>query len=181
MDLTVNNRVIAAVEIWPVQLAPLLGAFELVISFSGTVHAAGDGIYRSLMIAGARIAMRARGGLIVQMGRAVPDNGTIIRQNDNATLAAQPLFADAFLRRRAIVPASEYYQRRTIGGFGERYVISRSTGSLWRWVASGRASAGPTAELSGRTASSPSKRAVRSRRSTIACRWCWSSRTGRCG
>ena len=87
MDLTVNSRIIAAVEIRPVQLARLLGAFELVIPFSGIVHAAADGIYRSLTIAGARIAMRAKNGQIVQVGRAVPDNGTILCQNDSTTHA----------------------------------------------------------------------------------------------
>ena len=82
-DLTVINRVIAAVEFRPVQLGRLLGAFELVIPFSGTVHPASDGTYLSLSIAGARVAMRAKNGQIVQMGRAVPDNGTTIRQYDN--------------------------------------------------------------------------------------------------
>lgn len=79
MDLTVNNRIIAAVEIRPVQLGRLLGAFELVISFSGTVHPAGDGTHRSLTIAGARITLRAKSGKTVQMGRAVPDNVAIVR------------------------------------------------------------------------------------------------------
>lgn len=87
MELTVNSRIIAAIEIRPVQLGRLLGAFELVIPFSGTVHAATDGIHRSLTIAGARIAMRAKSGQIVQVGRAVPDNGAIVRQNANATHA----------------------------------------------------------------------------------------------
>lgn len=85
MDLTVNNRIIAAIEIRPVQLSRLLGAYELVIPFSGTVHAASDGIYRSLTIAGARIAIRAKSGQIVQIGRAVPDNGAIVRQYDNSS------------------------------------------------------------------------------------------------
>ena len=83
MDLTVNNRIIAAVEIRPVQLGGLLAAFELVIPFFGTVHPAGEGIYRSLTITGARIALRAKNGQIVQMGRAVPDNVAIVRQYDN--------------------------------------------------------------------------------------------------
>lgn len=37
MDLTVNNRILAAIEIRPVQLGRLLGAYELVVPFSGTV------------------------------------------------------------------------------------------------------------------------------------------------
>ena len=44
------------------------------------------------------------------------------------TVAEHPLFADAFRRRRAIVPAAEYYQERTIGETGERYAISRRDG-----------------------------------------------------
>jgi hypothetical protein len=85
MDLTVNNRIIAAIDIRPAQLGRLLGAFELIIPFSGTVHAAADGIYCSLTIAGARIAMRGKNGQVVQVGRAVPDNGTIARQYENST------------------------------------------------------------------------------------------------
>jgi hypothetical protein len=85
MDLTVNNRIIAAIDIRPVQLTRLLGAFELVTPFSGIVHAAADGIYRSLTIAGARIAMRGKNGLIAQVGSAVPHNGRIARQHDNPT------------------------------------------------------------------------------------------------
>jgi putative SOS response-associated peptidase YedK len=41
------------------------------------------------------------------------------------TVAEHPLFADAFRRRGAIVPAAEYYQELTIGETGERYAISR--------------------------------------------------------
>ena len=44
------------------------------------------------------------------------------------TVAELPMFADAFQHRRAIVPATEYYQRRTIGGLGQRYAISRRDG-----------------------------------------------------
>jgi len=87
MDLTVNSRIVAAVEIRPIQLGRVLGAFELAIPFSATVHAAGDGIYRSLTISGARIAMRAKNGQTLQVGHAVPDNGVIVRQNDNPTRA----------------------------------------------------------------------------------------------
>lgn len=81
MDLTVNSRIIAAVGIRPVQLGRLLGAFELIIPFSGAVHAATDGIQRSLSIAGARVAMRPKSGQIVQLGRAVPDNATLVYQS----------------------------------------------------------------------------------------------------
>jgi len=38
------------------------------------------------------------------------------------------MFANAFRHRRAIVPAAEYYQRRTIGEPGRRYAIARRDG-----------------------------------------------------
>ncbi len=44
------------------------------------------------------------------------------------TVAELPLFASAFRDRRAIVPMSVYYQRRTIGGAGQRFSISRKDG-----------------------------------------------------
>jgi putative SOS response-associated peptidase YedK len=44
------------------------------------------------------------------------------------TVAEDPLFASAFRDRRAIVPMSVYYQRRTIGGAGQRFAISRTDG-----------------------------------------------------
>lgn len=44
------------------------------------------------------------------------------------TVAELPVFADAFRHRRAIVPANEYYQRRTQGGPPQRFAISRRDG-----------------------------------------------------
>jgi putative SOS response-associated peptidase YedK len=44
------------------------------------------------------------------------------------TVAELPMFADAFRHRRAIVPATEYYQRRTMGEPGQRYAIARRDG-----------------------------------------------------
>jgi putative SOS response-associated peptidase YedK len=44
------------------------------------------------------------------------------------TVAELPLFAEAFRHRRAIVPATEYYQQRTIGGPAQRYAIARRDG-----------------------------------------------------
>jgi putative SOS response-associated peptidase YedK len=44
------------------------------------------------------------------------------------TVATQPLFADAFRRRRAIVPATEYFQRQTQGDAAQRFAISRADG-----------------------------------------------------
>ncbi|MCW3476271.1 SOS response-associated peptidase [Limobrevibacterium gyesilva] len=43
-------------------------------------------------------------------------------------VAELPVFADAFWHRRALVPATEYYQQRTIGAPGQRYAISRRDG-----------------------------------------------------
>jgi len=44
------------------------------------------------------------------------------------TVADPPMFADAFRRRRAIVPANEYYQRRTRGSPDQRFAIVRQDG-----------------------------------------------------
>lgn len=44
------------------------------------------------------------------------------------TVAELSMFADAFRRRRAIVPATEYYQRGTRGGPPRRFAISRQDG-----------------------------------------------------
>lgn len=44
------------------------------------------------------------------------------------TVAELPMFADAFQRRRAIVPATKCYQRRTGGGQPHRFAISRQDG-----------------------------------------------------
>jgi putative SOS response-associated peptidase YedK len=41
------------------------------------------------------------------------------------TVADHPMFAGAFLERRGIVPATVYYQRRTKGGSGQTFAISR--------------------------------------------------------
>src|SRR4051794_14389106 len=42
------------------------------------------------------------------------------------TVVELPIFADAFRRRRAIAPADEYFQRRSIGRSRERWAISRA-------------------------------------------------------
>jgi putative SOS response-associated peptidase YedK len=44
------------------------------------------------------------------------------------TVADHPMFAGAFWQRRAIVPATVYYQRRTTGGSGQSFAISRKDG-----------------------------------------------------
>lgn len=60
------------------------------------------------------------------------------------TVATLPMFADAFLRRRAIIPATEYLQKNTKGAKGgSRFALSRRDGKplsmagLWesfRWA-----------------------------------------------
>jgi putative SOS response-associated peptidase YedK len=44
------------------------------------------------------------------------------------TVVTHPMFADAFRRRRALVPASEYYQRATKGELRLRYAVARWDG-----------------------------------------------------
>jgi putative SOS response-associated peptidase YedK len=44
------------------------------------------------------------------------------------TLADHPMFAGAFRERRGIVPVTVYYQRRTTGGSGQSFAISRKDG-----------------------------------------------------
>jgi putative SOS response-associated peptidase YedK len=44
------------------------------------------------------------------------------------TVADHPMFAGAFRQCRAIVPATAYYQRRTTGGSGQSFAISRGDG-----------------------------------------------------
>ena len=44
------------------------------------------------------------------------------------TVAELPMFADAFRRRRAVVPANEYYQSRPIGHPPQRHAIRRRDG-----------------------------------------------------
>jgi putative SOS response-associated peptidase YedK len=55
------------------------------------------------------------------------------------TVADHSMFADAFRHRRAIIPATVYYQRRTTGRQGHTFAISRKDGrpiaiaGLWEW------------------------------------------------
>jgi putative SOS response-associated peptidase YedK len=57
-----------------------------------------------------------------------PANGVRPIMARAETLAEHPQFASAFRHRRAIVPMSVYYQRRTIGGAEQRFAISRTDG-----------------------------------------------------
>jgi putative SOS response-associated peptidase YedK len=61
------------------------------------------------------------------------------------TAATHPMFADTFRRRRAFVPASEYYLRSTKGHLGQRFAIARrdgqpmATAGLWQaYITPGR-------------------------------------------
>lgn len=84
MNLTVGSRIVASVDVTTVQLTPILGAFELVISLTGHVYGMSDGIHRSLTIGSARVLMRSKSGQPVQLGRAVPDSLIVIRQANNS-------------------------------------------------------------------------------------------------
>ena len=44
------------------------------------------------------------------------------------TVADHPMFAGALRQRRVIIPATVYYQRRTTGGSGQSFAISRKDG-----------------------------------------------------
>jgi putative SOS response-associated peptidase YedK len=56
------------------------------------------------------------------------------------TVATLPMFADAFRSRRAIIPATEYFERNTKGTKGgQRFAISRRDGKPWRSLGSGSA------------------------------------------
>jgi len=66
----------------PVQLVPLLGAYELSFPFSGVIHEKSDGLYRALTVDGARVIAKSKGGLQTDMGFARPDTFTQLRQSD---------------------------------------------------------------------------------------------------
>jgi hypothetical protein len=83
MDFTVNSKIIASFQPQAVQLVPLLGNFELGFLFSGTVHGKSDDMYRWLAISGARVALRTKGGGILDLGLATSDCAVVIRQGDN--------------------------------------------------------------------------------------------------
>jgi putative SOS response-associated peptidase YedK len=50
------------------------------------------------------------------------------------TVASLPIFADAFERRRAIIPVNEYFQRATAGEVGRRWAISRIDRRPMAWA-----------------------------------------------
>jgi hypothetical protein len=91
------------------------------------------------------------------------------------------MFADAFQRRRAIVPATVYYQRRTYPAPGSALPSRVSMAARWRSPGFGRRSDGRTVTSPVATASSPSRRMPCLHRSTTGCRSSWRSRIGRCG
>jgi putative SOS response-associated peptidase YedK len=49
-------------------------------------------------------------------------------------LVEQPMFADAFRRRRAIVPANEYFQKSSRENAGKEFTISRRNGRPMGWA-----------------------------------------------
>jgi len=59
------------------------------------------------------------------------------------TIADLPMFADAFRQRRAIVPATAYFQRRSIGTGVVRYAITRKDGQPLAIAGLWEAFAGP--------------------------------------
>ena len=63
------------------------------------------------------------------------------------TVAELPMFADAFRRRRALVPATAYFQRRMIGTPGQRYAISRADGQPMAIAGLWEAFSGPGGEI----------------------------------
>jgi len=79
MNFTVSSTIIAAIEAQQVYLTPVLGSYELAFQFAGTIHASTDDIYRWITISGARVTLRAQKGQ-VDIGFAVPDKATVIRQ-----------------------------------------------------------------------------------------------------
>ena len=50
------------------------------------------------------------------------------------TVASHPMFADAFQRRRAIIPANEYFQRATKGEVGTRWALARVDRRPMAWA-----------------------------------------------
>jgi hypothetical protein len=84
MHLGVSGKVVASVEPQAVQLVPLLGAFELVFLFGGTVYGVSDGGYRKLIISAARITLFDVGGGKYDLGVARGDAKIVLRQNDHA-------------------------------------------------------------------------------------------------
>jgi hypothetical protein len=84
MQLTVNSTVIASVQHEAIQLRSLLGAFELSVSFRGTVHAKRDHDCRCLTISGARLTLRTKDGRALELGFASSDKLIVLRQHDHA-------------------------------------------------------------------------------------------------
>lgn len=84
MELTVNSKIIASVQLHVLQLAPMLGSFELVFQFAEFIHGKSDEVYRWLTISGGRVTLRTQGGNHIELGMARPDGQLVIRQADNS-------------------------------------------------------------------------------------------------
>jgi len=63
------------------------------------------------------------------------------------TLAGLPMFAGAFRERRAIVPATAYFQRGSVGTGGGRYAIMRKDGQPLAIAGLWEAFAGPDGKI----------------------------------
>jgi putative SOS response-associated peptidase YedK len=49
-------------------------------------------------------------------------------------LTEKPMFADAFRRRRAIIPANSYFQNSTAQNYGKQFTVSRYDGRPMAWA-----------------------------------------------
>ena len=63
------------------------------------------------------------------------------------TVAFLPMFADALQRRRAIVPANEYFQRATRGEVDPRWAIARIDGRPMAWAGLWEGHKAPSGEI----------------------------------
>jgi hypothetical protein len=84
MDLTVSSKNIIGLDAISVQLAPTLGAFELVVIFKATIHGMTDNLYRWVNLYSARLSLRDKGGSVYEVGLLEPDAPVVLRQRDNA-------------------------------------------------------------------------------------------------
>ncbi len=84
MGLTVNSQGVADMQVQTVQLRSLLGSYELSFLFSGTTYPMQqDEVSRWLVVHGARVVLKAKGGPS-DLPLALPDQPAIIRQGQYA-------------------------------------------------------------------------------------------------
>jgi putative SOS response-associated peptidase YedK len=63
------------------------------------------------------------------------------------TITSHPIFADAFRRRRAIVPANEYFQRATRGDVGRSWALARIDRRPMAWAGLWEGHRAPSGEI----------------------------------